>query len=307
MITLGFVNDKPTTSSSVFTPINIRVEESYNSSLCENKYGANRDSGGVTKAAISLEFDAMADTDVINMRTILQDRVYSKKVFMNETSQAINATSLILDAGVTASSGYNLSDNVIGDITTFSSAEAATINQIDSDYFENSQATNDYTYLVFNFDITTFISTYGVNAIDRLTLFLHNPYCVRVDGDDSVYGEGYRILAYNGVSYVEIAEQSWTMQDSTLRGSNLMNQQYFSIKKVADFTNIYSSININYVRFLMVNKNPRLADNTLKMGLNCVGLFINGYGVKQTNVDNWTARDPYILSGSTATIDLGEL
>jgi hypothetical protein len=43
------------------------------------------------------------------------------------------------------------------------------------------------------------------------------------------------------------------------------------------------------------------------IGLNYVGLAVNGYGVKMTNVNNFTYRSPYTLSGFTGSLELSEV
>lgn len=303
-IKLGMITSSPSDISTNYDPINIIVDEDYNAISSTNLYGKNVTGLKDAQASITLEFDAITSTTLANLRDLLSDRTIETKVFVNEPS-----TYQVYDASSLSSSGWYQGNGSIDlySYTLFSGAEITSLTTIDTNAYSLVNTTTKYSYLYFRFDISSFISAYGASAIDRLTLFLHNPWCSRYDGQDT-FCEGYRILVKNGVSWYEIGQQSYAIADSDLRASSKINQQFFSLRKVAEFTNIVEDIvSTNYIQFLMVNKDARSGSDEVTLGLNCVGLFINGYGVRQTNVDNFTYRDPYTDSGYTGTIVLTEV
>lgn len=280
-------------------PIRIGVTETFGTSAKENVYGKNIFNKMNSRRITKLEFDALTENEVVDIRSIMQNRQYENKIFVNEPS-----TNQILSTDSMAA-GYSQIDTAPGAnwSTTIGSTDIAKMRYIDANYYSITNATTNFTYLYFQFDLNPFILAYGVNAIQYLTLFLHNPYCFEDNG--SIYAKGYRILAYSDKwsKYYQIGEQSYSINDYRLRVANKMNQQFYTIKKVSEFTDIGDSLySARYVRFVMVNKEPRI--NQVELGVNSVGLLINGLGVKQTNPDNFTYRNEWTGSGYTGSIEL---
>jgi hypothetical protein len=302
-----------------FTPIKLDILENVNSGTIENNFGRNQYNKKSSIAEITLEFDALAEsTGPKALYKIINNRQYEKKLFLNHPANTLQLIDFFTPPGNTKISYerqmFDFPPSSI--VTEFTSNEYLKIRNIDTLYWNNSAIPGAYNYVFvcFTFDLTNYLAAYNIDSIDRLTLFLHNPYCLTT-GTQS----GYKIYAYIRTGaylydWIEIGSQSLSVSDVDLRAVNKMNQQFYSIKKVQDFSKVADFIDTNgspafganTVTFMMKNS-VSWAGANLDLGFNYVGLAINGYGVKQTNEDNFTFREPYTGAGYTGTVVLSEV
>lgn len=283
-----------------FTPIRISVKENYNPSVSSNLNGKTLVRKDNATLSVDLEFDALSATTVGQLRDVLQNRVYEKKVYIDEPSTSCLYST---DALTLLDCGYSKSDTVPGTLTAFSEAEIATMRYVDSTYYSLTNSTTKYSYLVFNFDLSSFIDAYGVSAVKWITLFMHNPYAT-LNGQNTLPA-GYRVLVYSNknAKWFQLGEQSYSISDVNLRAVSKMNQQFFTIRKVSQFMSIADCIeDSRYIKFAVCNKNSTVGST---VGLNSVGCIVNGFGCKQINVDNFGYRNSYDASGLTGTVSLG--
>jgi len=285
-----------------FIPSKINVNETFNSNFDNVPYGRNRNWQRPANATIKLEFTYYDDTNIVALRNVLMNRKYDKKVYVDEPS-----TEQLYDMYAGTTYCYHGTSDTFPsswtELTSGAGGEYSKIVDIDSNAYFYSQSTNKYSWLKFEFDISTFNTLYP-NSIERLTLMLHNPYAA---SNGAVAQDGYKIFindaSTNGPGYVCIGEQSFSISDTVLRTAGQMNQQFYSYKKTQDIITVSSTSNI--ITFYMRNLTPRTTSSA-RVGLNYVALIINGYGVKQSNADNFTYQEPTTVAGSIGTVELQE-
>jgi hypothetical protein len=294
---------------STVYPIRIGIDDDFSDSELNVIEGRSRLFNKPANSKISLEFDAYYEDDIAGLRNILFNRFHEKKVFINDPVS--NQVYDHFSHGANHWIKYGPSDTYPSSLTELSSGEYIYVNSINDDYAIFSNSSLLYTWVVFQYDISDFINESGLDAIKRISLFMHNPFYYMTYGG-IVYPGGFRVFAYNitASQWTCIGEQSYTVSDFNLRSINRINQQYFTLKKCANFTNISDYIHptTKTIQFAMGGLETRPTPATVAgLGFNYAALMINGYPVKQENEDNFTYRTPYDGGGSVATISLREV
>jgi len=320
--TIGFgtIQDKITNAVIGYPCVKITENESIQKSFDQSSFGKARQTFLPSSKTVSLEMDAVTEAEFWAWQFANNDRKFDKKLYIshpNDPSQTVDFTSHYYNIYSTDPWNFAQWETYSSSLsyptpqfnaTQLTNAEYTRINQIDSSTFSKSGA---FSTFYFSFDISAYLALYGKDSINRLTLFMHNPWCKKTfDGSMGSFGISVQNFGSDGWGYYwqEITKVSSSISDTDLRATNQNSQQFFSIKKNALFTRISDYIGtqpqgyLNNVNFMMYNytKNAEL-------GFNYVGLAINGIGCKQTNTDNFTNRDPYYLSGYTTSINLTEV
>ena len=292
-------------------PIRINIDNDFQASKSAKLDGRGRFFTRPLTSKLTLEFDAYYDADLALLRDILYDRYYESKVFLNDP-----VSNQVFDHNPKSATNwvkYGPSNGLPpGSPTELTTGEYATIGTINTTYFEAlSETSYLYSWIILQFDISAFINESGMDAIERMTLFFHNPYS-ELTISSNPFNRGVRAFAYNRTTglWTTIGEQNVTITDPSLRAINRINQRYFGLKKASNFSNFSDYINAsdNTIQFAICNDVPNVQTlGTTAVGFNYDALIINGFGVKQSAEDNFTYREPWTGSGNVATLIFDEV
>jgi hypothetical protein len=313
MIGLGFPTATLATAYSTFIPVKIAINEDFNQGYIDRPFGCNRYFHRPANANITLDFDVFDEADLVSLRTKLMDRFYEKKFYLHQPNLE-DPTATLLSTQVydyNVHTGYQKAYTVRQSSwptapTELSSANYTSLQNIDTNPLEivSAAAIEMWLWVQMDFDVSAFITAQTAPAIERLCLFMHNPYCVVNSLPD-----GYKVFAYNvtRAKWMQIGEQGFSLSDADLRTISRVNQQYFSIKKNSNFGCIADYIDgNNKVSFAMCNVNKAI-NLEVKLGMNYAGLLVNGYPVQLVGDDAFTYRELVTGAGFTGSLALQEI
>lgn len=252
------------------------------------------------KADITLALDYITQTEYGDLHEVLNNKLYPHKLYLREPAAA---SQRIKTTGVGSDIAKQWADNAsIPTLTQFQSSatefDATDYTQIQdfTNQVEYSTVNKDYMHYFFQYDLSTWLTAYGLDYLTRLTLLLQDPLVYR--GTDEF---GYTFHAYNYTTgaWTEIKRQNITI--------NASNQQYASLRPIDGFSKWADYLSSNLVLFRMSNRQPRVSGDSLTLGLKYIELFINGYGVMKTNPFDLNWRDAYTGAGYLGNIKLAEL
>ncbi len=286
------------------TKVDIIDDESYESS--RGGTGSNWSTRQSAKARILIELDHISQVTVGNsLWKVLNNRDFPHKVYIHEPA---DSSQEIDYAGITNPSSTHIIKQASTDnpnlsiispaVTEFSTANYTAIGNFSTGV--SISAVKDYQVWFFDFDISNFISAFGIQYIRRLTLFLQDLEVYRNNSNKDKMG--YLVQAYNFIQdeWIEIKRQEITV--------NATNQQFASLRPIEGFTDFSEFIDgSNKIRFKirnLQNANPIIG---LTFALKYIKLLINGFGVVKSNDGNFNWRDPYTGMGYVGTIGLDEL
>ena len=256
------------------------------------------------KALISLDMDCVTQAEYGDLHEVMNNHVYPHKLYLREP--AVASQRLLMPG-----TGSNIAKqwatdtaiptlaNFTSDATAFSGTDYTNIQNFTT-AVEYTTTSKEYLHYFFQFDLSTWIAAYGLDYLTRLTLLLQDPLVSRTVLT-VVDNFGYSFYAYNyaTTSWTEMRRQSITIDVS--------NQQFVALSPREGFTRWADYLSSNLALFRMTNRQARDASGTLALSLNYIELFINGYGVKQVNANDFNWRDAYTGAGYTGTLRLQEL
>lgn len=254
------------------------------------------------KAKITLDCDYVSQATLgTSLLAVLQNRDYPHKLYIHEPADALQTRTFagITNPSSTTKALYLGADTspVIADMTEISSAQYGYLNGW-STLVALTEAAKANLYFLCQFDLSTFIAAYGIEYIRRLTVFFQNLRVYQDTGEDF----GYVVEAWNYIksSWIEVKRQTITV--------NTSNQQYASLRPCDDFTRFADFIDANHqCRFRVSSLQERIAGSILKMDVQHINLYVNGFAcVPSSDMDfNW--RGSYTGEGYVGQLSLEEL
>jgi hypothetical protein len=195
--------------------------------------------------------------------------------------------------------------------TEFTNSDYLIIKEIDTGIYNEVfkyTSTYDYQYFFFRFQPTFDYSTLFLN---RISLFLHNPYCINNYDSMPTVSEpsGFVISAFNTTTYMwtEVGRVEFTTENATLI-TNLDMFQWCAVLKpgLTWFTKFEDYFDASsYIYFRMRNTYPR--KNKVGIGFNFAELLIDAWPVSWTGNVDFNFRDNVTLTGKTSKIVLSEI
>lgn len=302
MFKLGFIESTGTQLKTFYS-----IKEDINDdSFIQTDRGGDSDLFGTEKSAkaeLTLDLDHVTQAERGDLDEVLNNRNYPHKIYLREpaaASQRIKCTGtgsdiakqLKTDKGVPTYADFT-------GATVFTGGDYTNIQNFSTAVSYNTNA-KEYLHFFFQFDLSTWIAAYGLDYLQRLSLFMQDPLVYRSDG--SVVDEfGYLVYAYN------FTEAKWTEIKRQPITVSATNQQVAALRPTDGYTkwNDYTD-GSNLVLFRIVNYQERDSD-TLYLSMNYAELLINGYGMKQINPFNLNWRGQYTGEGHLGQISMLEL
>ena len=254
------------------------------------------------KSVITLDCDFMSQATLgDNLLAVLQNRDYPHKLYLHEPAAA---SQIITFSGISNPSTTNRAlylgadtSPAIASMTEVSTAQYGYLNDW-TNLLPLTAAANDYLYLLFQFDLTTFITAYGLEYIRRLTLFLQDLRVYQDTGEE--FGFTVEAWNYTKTAWIEVKRQTLTV--------NISNQQYASLRPCEGFTRFYDFVDANnQCRFRIINLQKRITESILQMDVQNVRLYVNGFACAPSKDMDFNYRGSYTGEGYVGQIKLEEL
>jgi hypothetical protein len=314
MIRLGVIENR---TAANFKQYNVIKEDCNDNVFLKEKrtQHGNIVTSGHNKLQTTLELDFVTDA----IESYLYDNTLrSKYLKMFMRHPADTATQVFNYNGISNPSSTHAVKYIESDTadlgysgTEVSNSEYLQIKEIDTGTFNELfkyTSAYDYQYIFLRFKPAAF--DYTTLFINRVSLFLHNPYCINnYNSTPPSEPSGFVISAFNSTNYMwsEVGRVECTTENATLI-TNLDMFQYCAVLKpgLTWFTKFEDYFDASgYMYFRMRNIYPR--KSKVGIGFNFAELLINAWPVSWTGNVDFNYRDNVTLSGKTAKILLSEI
>lgn len=266
--------------------------------------GFYRDLHGIyraNKARYSIDLNYLPQTELGNtLRKQLYNRIKPVKIYLHEPA---DPAQVLKFTGISAPSsthiGYHIASNDPDDdwigATEFTTSEYLSLDDF-STHVVKDTATYKYQYFFFRFKITDFLSTFGIEYIQRISAVLQD---LRYD-INGIY-RGYK------VDFRNATQGKWQEVFRSGISSPLANQQIAALRPIAGFSNFEDHKAVEDFVTVRIRNLQERTFGVLTMSINYVCLLINGYGVIWANDDEFRWATSFTGAGYNGKLVLEEI